>query len=647
MNLFFKILCAVLLTASHLFSKAPPLSTADVQSTINKMLKSHVSFSHVNTLLLQRTLCNYINELDPLKIYFLEEEIAQWINPTTELLNQLVTQYNQGNISEFIKIHHLFSVTAARQKKIEANLTFSDQENPAPPFTNPSRIPWAQTEQDLQQRIQELHQWQVSLHKLLDQQSSETSVLEKIIAKKRRKENSIIGSNETQQGYEILTFLLKSFALAMDPHTSYLTPAEAQQFIMQVQKKLSGIGVHLRDDLDGFTIINILDAAPEKNHALLRINDKIIAVNGTSVVGMDFFDVVHLIRGPQGSTVSVTVMRHIADSVYEKQELLLHRGEIALQEGRVEVEEKTTCDGIIGTVKLHSFYRDKQTSSSQDTASAIQQMNTAAKVQGIILDLRNNGGGLLQEAIAVTGLFLKQGVVASIKDSRGKIHHLRNLTDTPLWTGPLIVLINRLSASASELTAQALQDYGRAIIVGDASSYGKGTFQSMTLDMLSNQANPKGELVITEGCYYAPSGKSPQLWGVSADIEVPGPFSKEEIGEQFTKYPLPPTTIKDNFEDSFSDVSPFFRISAKGRYRKSPQLRLVHLKNMIPTLLEHSQERIKNNPLYQEFLKTLEEKTQKINLTENISQKDLQLEEAYLIMEELISMSKSTSSEGG
>ncbi len=209
---------------------------------------------------------------------------------------------------------------------------------------------------------------------------------------------------------------------------------------------------------------------------------------------------------------------------------------------------------------LFSFYQDSNSSSASDLAAAIENLKKEHNLKGIILDLRNNAGGLLPQAVSVTGLFISKGVVVSVKDNTGQVQHLRNVENRKVWDGPLIVLTARTSASAAEIVAQTLQDYGRAIVIGDPETFGKGTFQTFTLESANfGKVNPKGEYKVTRGRYYTVSGKSPQLVGVKADIVVPGIFSEMEIGEKYSKFPVETDEIPPNFDDNLSDVPAIHR----------------------------------------------------------------------------------------
>jgi carboxyl-terminal processing protease len=231
-----------------------------------------------------------------------------------------------------------------------------------------------------------------------------------------------------------------------------------------------------------------------------------------------------------------------------------------------------------------------------------------------------------------------QGVVVSIKDNTGFIQKLRNLESHVAWDGPLIILTNRLSASASEIVAQTLQEYGRAIIVGDPETFGKGTFQTFTLESANfGKVNTKGEYKVTRGCYYTVSGKTPQKVGVKADICVPGYFSEMEIGEQFAKYPLEPDAIAPSFEDDLSDIPLIHRYQIAKLYKPQLQPILSTYKPLLPQLSTNSALRLQDDIDHQNLLKALKTPTS----TPPLGSNDLQLQEALSIMKDLLFLKES------
>jgi carboxyl-terminal processing protease len=272
---------------------------------------------------------------------------------------------------------------------------------------------------------------------------------------------------------------------------------------------------------------------------------------------------------------------------------------------------------------------------------ALEEIRKEHNLKGVILDLRQNSGGVLPQAVAVTGLFIKRGIVVSIKDNAGRIEHLRKTEAQNAWDGPLIVLTSKMSASAAEIVAQALQDYGRAIIVGDKHTYGKGTFQTLTLDALQEgKINPKGELKVTRGRYYTVSGKSPQLVGVTPDIFISGIFSEMEIGEQYTKYPLPNDSIPDHFNDTLSDLPPFQRERIAWLYHAHLQPKIDTYTKYLPILRKNAEARLAAHALYQEFIEELqqlkEDAGEEHPLLEFYQKADFQLAATVEIMKDLI-----------
>ncbi len=463
--------------------------------------------------------------------------------------------------------------------------------------------------------------------------------LQRIEKRRLNHESELLHVDAQEKNRTILSYVLKSAAAALDSHTNYFTPSEANQFMIQVQQRLFGIGAQLRDTMDGFGVVRILEGSPA-SQSKLKINDRIIAVNGEPIVGMDIVEAVDLIRGEKGSGVRLTVLRETGvgeEKDVEKHEIDLVRGEVVLEESRLETSLEPFGDGVIAHLKLFSFYQDPKYSSGSDLRKALEAIKKNHKLQGVMLDLRSNAGGLLPQAVAVTGLFINKGIVVSIKDSSGKLQHLREIDGRPVWDGPLTVLVNRASASAAEIVAQTLQDYGRAIVIGDNHTFGKGSFQTFTLDPTSNpKVNPQGEYKVTRGRYYTVSGKSPQLIGVQSDIVVPGILSSLDIGEEFAKYPLENDSIEPHFEDDLSDISALHRLQLGPMYRYNLQTIITTWTSYLEILRSNSGMRLEANKNYQNFLAELEKKNFDSDPIDLFGQSDLQLTEAFNILKDLI-----------
>lgn len=624
----------------QLVAKPPQLTHRDTRIKVDEILKAHVSHQQLSGELIARAIQNFIEELDPLKTYFLESDISSWINPDPAILQKTLEGYKKEDFSTFEIIHAKMIEAISRRNALENELAALAVPSDAKPIELKD-VKWAQDKEELIQRL--LHIKALQLHsadKIMPENKDQ--FFQRIQKRRLSRESELLGANAKEREQIILSYVLKATSAALDSQTMYFTPSEANQFMIQVQQRLFGIGAQLRDDLNGFTIVRIVEGGPASMNTKLKVGDKIIAVNQEPVVGMEITEAVELIRGPQGSSILLTVLRDVKDTDLgqtkeEKHEIEIVRGEVVLKESRLETTFEPYGDGVIGILHLFSFYQDSKNSSSSDLAAAIASLKQEHNLKGIILDLRNNAGGLLPQAVTVTGLFISKGVVVSVKDNTGQIQHLRNLEAKKAWDGPLLVLTNRLSASAAEIVAQTLQDYGRAFVIGDAETFGKGTFQSFTLETSNfGKVNPKGEYKVTRGRYYTVSGKSPQLVGVKSDIVVPGAFSEMEIGEKYSKFPLETDQIYPSFDDALADVPPLHRGQFERLYKKDMQpVQKTYLPYMEP-LKHNSKERIALNKNYQNLLKEIAKQEPSYESFELFGQTDLQLLETLNIMKDFI-----------
>lgn len=620
--------------------KLPDLNPNTTTSKINEIMKAHATHKKISPMLMKRVLNSYLENLDPAKSYFIESDIHQWLEPSDAQLELILQEYNRGDFHTFETIHETMVKAIHRRTTLDKQIDLSQlpKNVKAEEFKD---MKWVQNEPELLNRLTRIKALQIESASKLNEETKEKS-LQRMAKNQSKYEEEILTSDPIQKQRLILSEVLKATAAALDSHTSYFTPDEASQFTINVQKRLFGIGAQLRDDLNGFTIIKIIEGGPAANNKELKVKDRIIAVNGEPVVGMDIINAVDLIRGEENTPVTLTVIREIGDAENKKEEKLnvtLNRAEVVLKETRFESSFEPYGDGVIVYLKLHSFYQDPESSSASDLAKEIEKYKAEHNVKGIILDLRSNAGGLLVQAVNVTGLFITKGVVVSIKDDTGAIQHLRDLEGTATWGGPLIVLINRLSASASEIVAGTLQDYGRALIVGDDHTFGKGTFQTFTLNTTakSEVINPQGEYKVTRGRYYTVSGKSPQLTGVIADIDVPGPLRESEVGEKFAKFPLENDSIPPSFDDDLLDIPYLQRDRIKMLYKFDLQPKVHTYDQYIDRLRKNSAIRIQNNKNYQNLLKELKKNADvEEENPEGFTQNDLQRNETENIMRDLL-----------
>jgi carboxyl-terminal processing protease len=385
----------------------------------------------------------------------------------------------------------------------------------------------------------------------------------------------------------VFELYMNALARAYDPHSDYMGHLSAENFNIQMKLSLFGIGAVLEKD-KSFCKIRELKEGPAKRSGQVKPDDRIVAVAQSNaepvdVVGMPLEKIVALIRGAKGTQVTLTIIPVDAAETVHKQVTLI-RDEIKLEdeEPKAWLYEIPSAKGPalkLGVIDLSSFYADNNHPEVNTTANTAQLINRLKKegVNGIILDLRRNGGGYLEEAIKLTGLFNPKGPVVQTKDPTGEIVADPSPEPGPIYDGPLIVLTSVFSASASEIFAGALQDYGRALIVGDHSTFGKGTVQTMQalsswLDMkhLAYSHDP-GELKVTIKKFYRAGGVSTQLQGVLSDIELPSIDDAADVGERSLPDAMPcdSVTSADHLEDfELNRVKPYLaELQARSRQR--------------------------------------------------------------------------------
>jgi carboxyl-terminal processing protease len=629
----------------HSEAKQPELTPEIVTEKLHEIMKAHAVYKVLTPELIKRTLQNYLDELDPNKTYFLQSDIQQWLNPSPQLLQRILTEYNQSDFSEFFRINDVMVNAIKRRRELEKKINLEV----LPKHVNYKEfkdMKWADSEYELMDRWAKIKALQIEASTKLEDNARVFS-LQRIAKRQNKYEEQFLNPDPMQRERLVLANVLKATASALDAHSSYFTPEEAQQFVIHVQQRLFGIGAALRDDISGFTVTKIVEGSPAAMGKQLKVKDRIIAVDHEPVVGMDIADAVELIRGEKDTSVTLTVIREVKEDEKTKEQkldIVVQRGEVVLKEARLESSYEPFGDGVIGYLRLYTFYQDPDSASSTDLAKEIQRMKREHKLLGIVLDLRSNSGGLLSQAVEVTGLFITKGVVVSIKENTGNIQHLRDLDGKMAWDGPLVVLMNRASASASEIVAQTLQDYGRAIVVGDDHSFGKGSFQTFTLNTTRDAPiNPQGEYKVTRGMYYTVSGKTPQLTGVISDIVIPGSLSSMDVGEKYAKYPLQNDRIKENYDDDLSDVPFTQREKIRLLYKFDLQPRLHTYAPYMAILKSNSEYRIEHNKNYEAFLEELKKDDNEDEIDEeaaDFGQNDLQLTETYNVMRDLIYLMK-------
>jgi carboxyl-terminal processing protease len=381
---------------------------------------------------------------------------------------------------------------------------------------------------------------------------------------------------------DILELYLTALCQGYDPHSDYMGKSQLENFAISMKLSLFGIGALLRSE-DGYCKVHELVAGgPAAKSKQLKPNDKIIAVQQAGqepvdVVDMKLNKIVEMIRGPKGTVVTLTVVPADDPDPSARKTVTLVRDEIKLedQEAKAKVVEMPEGDGRVtrlGIVDLPSFYstmevgpsrgKSEPKSTTADVSRLLRKL-MEQKVNGVILDLRRNGGGALEEAITLTGLFITAGPIVQVRDASDALKTEYDPDPSQLYDGPLVVLTSRLSASASEILAAALQDYGRALIVGDSSTHGKGTVQTVhelnkfkIRNPFPTNYNP-GALKLTIRKFYRASGSSTQLKGVNPDIVLPSVSNYADVGESAQEYALPWDTVPGAKFERLDRIQPY------------------------------------------------------------------------------------------
>ncbi len=374
---------------------------------------------------------------------------------------------------------------------------------------------------------------------------------------------------------DIFELYMNSIAHSLDPHTDYFGKATAESFSISMKLSLFGIGATLRSE-DGYTVVEeIKPGSPAQATHKLKAKDKIVAVaqgkDGpfVDVVDMKLNRVVEQIRGEKDTLVRLRYIPGDASDPSKREEVTIVRDEIKLEESQAKAQIITQPQPggktlRLGVIDLPLFYQDtdKGKSCTKDVNTLLQKLK-AEKVDGVILDLRRNGGGSLPEAISLTGLFIKSGPVVQVRDFDKTVRIDEDKDQRIAYAGPLIVLTTRNSASASEIVTGALQDYGRALVVGDATTFGKGTVQAVydlgpVMDRNGSAvADDPGQLKLTIQKFYRASGASTQLRGVAADVVLPSVFDALKVGEKDLENPLPWDVIPSAKYTPFNEVAQF------------------------------------------------------------------------------------------
>ena len=504
----------------------------------------------------------YLKLLDPSRSFFTAEDIAefdQWGSQFDDLLKS-------GDLDPGYKIYkrHLdrlkqrLDFTLAQLAKGTDSFDFNVDESL---LIDREKSPWAKNSAELDELWRKRLKDEVLRLKIA---GKEPKAIQELLVK--RYKNQITRLEQTRSE-DIFQAYMNAFAETYDPHTSYLSPDNAESFDINMSLSLEGIGAVLQNDNDYVKVVRLVPAGPADKSKQIVPADKIIGVaqgNGemVDVIGWRLDEVVKLIRGPKGSIVRLDVIP--ASNAPGDQSTKV----ISITREAVKLEEQAAKKSVLklkhegrdyklGVIELPAFYLDfkafragdpEYTSTTRDVKRLLTELQ-AEHVDGVVLDLRNNGGGSLQEATELTGLFIDQGPTVLVRNSDGKVDVLSDENPGVFYKGPLAVLVNRLSASASEIFAGAMQDYHRALIIG-GQTFGKGTVQTV-------QPLNHGELKLTLAKFYRVSGQSTQHQGVLPDIDYPAIVDTKQIGESALAAAMPWDSISPAIKPEVDPLKPF------------------------------------------------------------------------------------------
>lgn len=656
--MFHKFLILLIFTFSFQFTFAQQqeLSLKDVQKVMQEVLSQHVDKKEMNSEVMKNSFKFYIDQFDPNRIYLFEKEAEQFLNLNQLELKETLEKYKHNLFPKFEELDLLIqnAIVRARQYreelKAQSDLLFQSSTNrPSNIVEEDKKAPFARDIPELKERIKKQIIRFISVER---QRYGDKAVIENqektlnaYFKQLEHKENGYLNRDDVgnpfspkEKEHRFSTRILKAMTHSLDAHTSFFDASEAYDMKVRLEKGFKGIGVTLEKRIQGVFIARLVKGGPAEKSGLVKAGDRVIKIDGVDVSDEPLNEVIDKLRDDSKPSVSLVLKRAEMEGKEIEISATLSREMIAVDEGRVDVEREPFEDGIIGKITLYSFYQGNNgITSERDLREAIKNLQKEGKLKGLVLDLRENGGGFLNQAVKVAGLFITNGVVVVSKYANGDQKIYRDLDGKVSFDGPFVILTSKATASAAEIVAQALQDYGVAVIVGDEQTYGKGTIQSQTV----TEGGAESYFKVTVGKYYTVSGKTPQLQGVKADIVVPSYYSKELIGEEYLEHLTAPDKIPPVFQDALADIDAGLKPWYVRYYIPTLQKKEMEWQQYLPALKERSQKRLALNPEYQKFLKGEWDASSLLGIDRKIpSERDYQMQEAISIIKEMIDLDK-------
>ena len=508
--------------------------------------KGHYSTLDINDDISEKIYNTYLEQLDAQKRFFLQSDIRQFEKYKFKLDDQLKDQdLTFFNLVYETSRKRINEVKNYYEEIMSNSFDFSSNEDINLDFENKS---YARNSNEIKNR------WRKQLkYSTLDIISLKLGDSIKVIDNKTRNESMTLIKKNTDDFFDYVEEMdrddwfanyINAFLNQLDPHTVYFNPEDKDRFDTNISGKFDGIGARLQKTEGTVKIVDIIVGGPIWKDKLLDVGDIILKVaqenqDPVNIIGMKLDDAIKLIKGPADSFVTLTVKKISG----EIKDVLIKRGVVELEELYAKSTLINKGDKNYGYISLPKFYIDFSDRKSRNSANDVKNEIIKLKnngISGLILDLRNNGGGALQTVVDMTGLFIERGPIVQVKSTGNRKQILYDKDPQVVWDGPLVILMNKMSASASEILAGALQDYNRAVIIGNEKSFGKGTVQNV-IDLnrfISNSSYDLGALKITTDKFYRINGESVQLEGVKSDIVIPDSYKYIFNGEKDEKNPL-------------------------------------------------------------------------------------------------------------
>lgn len=513
---------------------------------------NHYRKISLNDSLSSVILDEYISALDNNKTYFTAEDVAGFEKYRYRIDDLTKSEIVEPAYSIYAVFRKRFDERMAYvlEKLVHENFDYTQDEYYE---TDRSKEPWPTNADEMNEVWRKVIKNQALSLKLAGKTSEE---IRKTL--RERYERLVKTYTRDVNSEDIFSMYMNCITESYDPHTNYLSPAAADRFKQSISLSLEGIGARLQIENDYTKVVEILPGGPAEKSKLIKVNDRIVSVGQgadgemVDVIGWRLDDVVKLIKGPKGTTVRLGILPAETGVGGPVMEYKLVRDKIKLEDQQAKKQmihyQKDGKTMNLGVITLPSFYMDFEAyqkgdpnynSTTRDVQRLIRELQRE-RMDGLVLDLRNNGGGSLAEAIDLTGIFIKNGPVVQVKSSSNKVEIGADEDPTIVYSGPLVVLTNRFSASASEIFAGAIQDYNRGVVVGE-STYGKGTVQTV-IDLAKFINDPRqevGHLKLTFQKFYRVTGSSTQNKGVMPDIKLPTALDPEQFGESSRASALP------------------------------------------------------------------------------------------------------------